>query len=86
MPDGCGIDRSQAPLQVGFCGRGALASGAKNASNSTPDDDVESFEITVLLTKFTARASCKETPAPSQPATLLAMMLFVTVAVYQRDG
>ena len=47
---------------------------------------MESLDITVLLMKFTARESCKETPAPSQPATLFAMMLLVTLTEYQRDG
>src|ERR1700758_5255591 len=54
-------------------------------SNSTPDEAVLSFDITVLLTKLTARASRKETPAPSQPATLLTMMLFVRLTVFQRQ-
>src|SRR5258705_6791937 len=37
----------------------------------------------VLLTMFTANASSSETPAPSQPATLLAMMLLVTLTEFQ---
>src|SRR5215469_5449185 len=51
--------------------------------NSTPDDAVLSLEMTVLLMKFTARASINETPAPSQPATLLLMMLLVSVTEFQ---
>ena len=65
---------------------GALASGAPSVLKSTPEDAVLSLDITVLLTKFTANASCSETPAPSQPATLLAMMLLVTLIEYHRDG
>src|SRR5581483_6501929 len=40
----------------------------------------------VLLTKFTLNASSNETPAPSQPATLLVMMLLVTFTSYQLFG
>src|ERR1700739_2965002 len=39
----------------------------------------------VLLIKLTTNASCSETPAPSQPATLLVMMLLVTLTVFQRQ-
>ena len=41
-----------------------------------------SLEITVLLMNFTASASCIDTPPPSHPATLLAMMLLVTVTLF----
>jgi len=44
---------------------------------STPADAVVSFETIVLLTMVTFRASSIDTPAPSQPATLFAMMLFL---------
>src|SRR5215472_14152910 len=60
-----------------------LAREAPIVSNSTPDDPVLSLEMTVLLIKFTARASSSETPAPSQPATLLVMMLLVRVTEFQ---
>src|ERR1700757_3221316 len=63
-----------------------LANGAPSVLNSTPDDAVVSLEITVLLMKFTANASCKDTPAPSQPATLLAIILLVTLTEYQLAG
>src|SRR2546430_8097418 len=36
---------------------------------STPDEAVASLDMIVLLTRFTAKASCSDTPAPSQPAT-----------------
>ncbi len=53
--------------------------------NRTPAEAVVALETTVLLMKFTFRASSRETPAPSQPATLLAMMLLVTVGDHQLD-
>src|SRR5580700_10788879 len=59
-----------------------LASGAPIVSNSTPDDAVLSFDTTVLLMKFTARASSSETPPPSQPATLSVMMLLVRLTEF----
>ena len=65
---------------------GALASGAKKAPNSDPDDAVESLDTIVLLIRFTANESCNDTPPPSQPATLLVMMLLVTLTEYQRSG
>jgi len=63
-----------------------LASGAPRVLNSTPDEAVVSLETIVLLTMFTANASTSEIPAPSQPATLLAMMLLVTLTEYHRSG
>ena len=47
---------------------------------------MESLEAIVLLMKFTTSESFSDTPAPSQPATLLVMMLLVTLTEYQRDG
>src|ERR1700751_250356 len=58
---------------------GALDRRAPMVSDSTPEDAVVSFEMIVLLMRSTSSASCNETPAPSQPATLFAMALFVTV-------
>ncbi len=55
-----------------------LARGAPRVLNSTPAEAVVSLDMTVLLMMFTFNASCSDTPPPSQPATLLAMMLFVT--------
>ena len=52
-------------------------------SKSTPAVAVESLEAMVLLTRFVTSASCSETPAPSQPARLLVMMLLVTCTEYQ---
>src|SRR5207253_8361868 len=40
----------------------------------------------VLLISVTASESSSDTPAPSQPATLLLMMLFSTRTWYQRFG
>ena len=45
-----------------------------------------SLETIVLLMKFTARESSRPTPPPSHPATLLAMMLLVTLTEYQFCG
>ena len=67
-------------------GVGELACGAKNAPKSAPDEAVESLEMIVLLMRFTPSESCNDTPPPSHPATLLAMMLLVTLTEYQRDG
>src|SRR5712692_9458668 len=64
-------------------GGGTLAKGAPSVLVSTPEDAVESLEIIVLLMMFTAKASCSETPPPSQPATLLAMMLLVKLTEFQ---
>src|SRR5690242_19741758 len=58
------------------------ASGAPSVLNSTPAEAVVSFATTVLLTNFTVNESCSDTPAPSQPATLLPMMLFVTSTLF----
>src|SRR5664279_3026686 len=65
---------------------GEPASGAPRVLNSGPAEAVLSLEMTVLLMKFTTRESTSDTPAPSQPATLLVMMLLVTVAEYHCAG
>ena len=62
---------------------GALASCANSEPKSGPADAVESLLTMVLLTMFTKSASCREMPAPSQPATLLAMTLLVTLTEFQ---
>src|SRR4029077_19839714 len=64
-------------------GGGTLLFGAPSVSNSTPAEAVASLEVTVLLVKLTFTASWIDTPPPAQPATLLAMMLFVTLIPYQ---
>src|SRR5262245_57563489 len=64
----------------------ALASGAPNVLKRTPAEAVVSFDMMVLLMMFTANASCNEMPPPSQPATLLTMMLLVTKGAYQLFG
>src|SRR6516162_10251653 len=66
----------------GFGAPGALAKGAPRVLKRTPDDAVVSLDMTVLLMKSTTRASCNDTPPPSQPATLLAMMLLVTLMLF----
>src|SRR2546430_2880713 len=63
-----------------------LASGAPSVLNSTPEEAVVSLDAIVLLMMFTFSASSSEMPAPSQPATLLVMMLLVTVTPYQLLG
>src|SRR5437016_2487957 len=63
-----------------------LALGAKRVLKSTPDEAVASLETTVLLMKFTTSESVNDTPAPSQPATLLEMILLVTLTEYQFAG
>ena len=89
-PAGWGVDkgtqRTLAPIKSRGQGVGALASGAKKAPNSDPDDAVESLDTMVLLIRFTPIESCNDTPPPSQPATLLAMMLLVTLTKYQFAG
>src|SRR5215472_1859461 len=92
-PAGCGVDRgTQLPLppfwltKSGGHGVGALACVAKKAPKRAPDDAVVSFDTIVLLIRLTPIESCSDTPPPSHPATLLAMMLLVTLTVYQRSG
>src|SRR5450432_1012421 len=75
---------SQLPPPV--VGGGLLPIGAPRVLKSTPEDAVESLEATVLLMKLTLSASWMDTPAPSQPATLLLMMLLVTLTLYQLPG
>src|SRR5262249_5860504 len=67
---------------------GTLASGANKELNSSPAEAVESLEMIVLLTTFTASASSSDTPPPSHPATLFAMMLLVALTEFhvQRNG
>src|ERR1700756_2117648 len=58
-PAGCGHEAVPPPvLQLD---PGALASGAPRVLKSTPEDAVVSLDATVLLMKFTARASWRET-------------------------
>src|SRR5207253_5216482 len=64
---------------------GVLASGAPSVLNSTPDDAVLSLDMIVLLMMFAFNASSRETPPPSQPATLLTMMLLVTSGEYHGE-
>src|SRR5438309_361810 len=60
--------------------------GAPRVLKSTPDEAVVSLDMTVLLMKSTFNASTSETPAPSQPATLLVMILLVTLTEYHCAG
>ena len=89
-PAGCG-ERSCWSRAAGLAagsdpGGGALACGAPRVLNSTPAEAVVSLATIVLLMKFTFSASWSETPPPSQPATLLVMMLLVTVTPYHSVG
>src|SRR2546423_861137 len=63
-----------------------LATGAPRVLKSTPDEAVVSLDMTVLLMKSTFNASTSETPAPSQPAMLLVMILLVTLTEYHCSG
>src|SRR5437660_3838629 len=67
-------------------GGGTVENEAPLVSNSTPAEDVVSFETTVLLLKLTRTALWSETPPPAQPATLLAITLLVMLTRYQFDG
>src|SRR5215468_3509409 len=90
-PAGCGVDEvgpfadGQLPSGLRPPGHGPwlLANGAPSVLNSMPEDAVVSLDMIVLFTMSTNRASCSEMPAPSQPATLLVMILLVTVTWYQ---
>jgi hypothetical protein len=62
---------------------GALACGVPMLWVSTPDDAKLSLWAMVLLTMLTFKESCNEIPAPSQPATLLLMMLLVMDTLFQ---
>ena len=75
----CGFNGSGVGVQPGG---GAEELIAPSVLNSTPADAVVSLDATVLLTNVTFNASCIDTPPPSHPATLLAMMLLVTVTPY----
>src|SRR5690348_13384523 len=79
-PPTCGHDVVALFVQ---CDPPVLASGAPIVVNSKPEEAVLSLDMTVLLMKFTASESSRETPAPSQPETLLTMMLLVRVAEFQ---
>src|SRR6266404_2565367 len=83
-PATCGHDC--VPLFAVQLVSGALARGANSEPERTPDAAVESLETIVLLTMFTANASNNDTPAPSQPATLLVMMLLVTLTEFQAQS
>src|SRR6266850_8484130 len=83
-PATCGHDAVKPPacMQL-LCW--VLANGAPSVLNSTPADAVLSLDMIVLLMMFAFNASSREIPAPSQPATLLTMMLLVTVAEYHGE-
>ena len=63
-----------------------LASGAPMVVNRMPAEAVVELETIVLLMMFTFSASSSEMPAPSQPATLSAMMLLVICGEYHCAG
>src|SRR6266480_1455870 len=76
----------QFAVQVWPVPGGVLANGAPSVLKSGPADAVLELKAIVLLTMFTAVESSSEIPAPSQPATLSAMMLLVTVTVFHCLG
>src|SRR5246127_142880 len=79
-PATCGHEVSAPVVQLEPSG---LARGAPIVVNRIPAEAVVELETTVLLMMFVFRASTREIPAPSQPATLSAMMLLVTVGDHQ---
>src|ERR1700739_756531 len=81
-PADCGHD-AVVPFMTQFPA-GALAWGVPILLVITPDVARESLCAMVLLTMFTFKASCSEIPAPSQPATLLTIMLLVMATLCQR--
>src|SRR2546429_5076717 len=83
-PAGCGADVvPQFEVHVGPDG---VARGARVVLNGTPAEGGVSLEMMVLLMMFATNASCSKIPAPSQPATLSAMMLLVIFTEYQLEG
>src|SRR5215469_7322165 len=62
-----------------------LPKGAPRVLKSTPAEAVLSLDMTVLLMMLVFSASSREIPAPSQPATLLTMMLLVINGAYHGD-
>src|SRR5215469_186380 len=82
-PETCGQDSPPVAPHVILDTGVELARGANSDWNSVPEEAVESLRAIVLFTILTARESSSETPAPSQPATLFTMMLFVTLAEFQ---
>ena len=87
-PADCGHDAEVGPVGPG-CTQfpaGALASGVPMLCVSTPDEASESLLAIVLLMMVTFKESSSEIPAPSQPATLLTIMLLVTETLFQSDG
>src|SRR5579864_8692812 len=79
-PDGCGHEVVELVMQLV---PSALARGAPMVVNRIPAEAVVELETIVLLTMFTFKASSREIPAPSQPATLSAIMLFVILCDHQ---
>src|SRR3974377_1073383 len=63
-----------------------LAKGYPSVVKRIPAEAVVELDTTVLLMMFTFRASTSEIPAPSQPATLSAMMLLVIVGDHHWFG
>src|ERR1700741_5687836 len=80
-PADCGHDVvPPASTQLPAC---ALALGVPMLCVSTPEEARESLLAIVLLTMDTFNASCSEIPPPSQPATLLTIMLLVMETPFQ---
>ena len=84
-PADCGQDAWVVPAGLPVLGStqvpvGALVSGAPRLWMSTPEEARLSLLAMVLLMMETLSASSSEIPAPSQPATLLTMMLLVIEA------
>src|SRR5579871_1224966 len=80
-PADCGHDAVPAPLVQ--LPAGALALGVPILCVRTPEEASASLLAMVLFWMVTFSESCSEIPAPSQPARLFTMMLFVMVALFQ---
>src|SRR6202011_1047674 len=63
-----------------------LANGAPRVLKRAPEEAVVSLETIVLLMRSTTSASSRDTPAPSHPATLFTMMLFVILTEFHCLG
>src|SRR5215469_10898780 len=97
MPADCGHDASvvpgavppgsaQAPLLELPLPGGELLMGVPMLCVSTPEEARLSLLAMVLLMMVTLSESWSEMPAPSQPATLLTMMLLVISTLFHNFG
>src|SRR6516164_7883739 len=83
-PADCG--QEAVPAALWHSPGGALANGAPMLNVSTPEEASESLLKMLLLRMATFNESCSDIPAPSQPTSLLTIMLLVTETLFQSDG